>query len=435
MAVLTTMALLMAFTRDSTVRIGLDMEFGVLGSSCTADRVDKLRRAGVTLAQVDVLWDQLEPESGHIDHRYADEFVAAMHRCRDAGIKVVLGLGLQYAPDWVVRLPGGRYVDQAGNPHPGQTPNIVFSNIVRQAFEEHAANVVELLPVGAVHAIRLGTSEAGELGYPSAEQSNVTSATQFWAFDHAAQKGNGLHVGVATTRIPGWKPGDLTWRGNAVTSDQVTEWFGWYSAAVARAVIWQADVLRELGFDGNFHVPLAGRGTLPVDLRQAIDSRLDGTGDGDGSLERGLYYPDQLPILNSWAGTGELIADVTSLDDATAVQARSRRPATDICKSSDHRLDLVTQPDVSRWSAARWTIANARRSGLKVIGENPGSPHALGTGGSPESDHLRNQMRYAPRYAAQCGLTAFFWAFEDDLFSHPQYLRLAEYRQAITAYR
>lgn len=434
-AVVTTVALLVACNRDASGRSDTDLEFGVLGSTCAADRVDALKRAGVTVAQVDVLWDQLEPASDRIDHGYADKFVAAMRNCQEAGIKVVLGLGVQYAPNWVNQLPGGGYVDQAGNSHPGRTPNLVFGADVRRAFEDHAANVVELLPAGSVHAIRLGTSEVGELGYPRSKQQDTVLETRFWAFDSAAQTGIGLPDGVDRSPMPDWKPGVRTWRGEAVTAEQVTTWFDWYSSEATDAVLWQAEVLRELGFTGSFHVPLAGRGALPEDLRRAINSALDGTGDRDGSLERGLYYPDQLRALKEQAGTTSLIADVTSLDDATAVQARMRRPATDTCQPMDHRIDLVAQPDVDLWSAARWTIANARRSGLEVIGENPGSPYAASTGGSPESDNLRSQMDHAPRYAAECGLSAFFWAFEDDLFNNQQYAGLDDYRKTISVYR
>lgn len=411
------------------------MEFGVLGSTCDAERVDALEQAGVELAQVDVLWDRLETAPGQLDSDYAEELAATVETCRDAGIEVILGLGLQYAPDWVSQLPGGEYLDQIGNVHPTRVPNIVFSRDVRRAFEQHAGNVFELVPGESIHAIRLGTNEAGELGYPGAGEGGMGPDTGFWAFDDAAQTGVGLPSGVDQVPLPGWKPGDKAWRGRTVTADHVGTWFSWYSGAAADAVLWQANMLRDLGYAGNFHVPLAGRGTLPADLRLAIASELDGTGDRDGSLERGLYYPDQLQALKEGVGSDDLIADVTALDDATAVRARTRQPGTDTCSPEDQDIDLVTQPDVDRWSAARWTIANARKAGLDVIGENPGSPYAPGTGGDADSDNLRDQMEHAPRYAAECGLSAFLWAFEDDLFGDPRQISLDEYRETISAYR
>ncbi|STX15494.1 Uncharacterised protein [Kocuria rosea] len=431
LAVLVAMIATTVFIRS----IDPGIQFGVLGSTCAPERVNALKRTGVDLAQVDVLWDRLEPVPGRVDHGYAAELATTIETCRDSGIEVILGLGLQYAPDWVSRLPNGEYLDQTGNVNPTRVPNVVFSPEVREAFTNHAIRVLGLLPEGSVHAIRLGTSEAGELGYPGAGEDGMGPETGFWAFNETARTGAGLPPGINQGPLPGWKPGDRTWRGHDLTADQVANWFRWYSEAATEAVLWQADMLRDVGYVGNFHVPLAGRGTLPRDLRQALASELDGTGDRDGSLERGLYYPEQLQALKDGIGTGDLVADITALDDATAVQARIRQPGADTCNPDDQEIDLIADTDVDRWSAARWTIANARKAGLDVIGENPGSPYASGTGGAAESDDLQNQMVHAPRYAAECGLSAFLWAFEDDLFGDPQKLTVDDYRAAISAYK
>ncbi|MFF0904421.1 UNVERIFIED_CONTAM: hypothetical protein RF653_12160 [Kocuria sp. CPCC 205316] len=427
--------LLVTLDQNSTGTVGPKLTFGVLDSTCAADRVGALSRAGVELAQMDVLWDQLEPIPGQVDREYADDLAAAITTCQDAGIKVILGLGLQYAPEWVRDLPNGTYWNQAGDPHTGQVPNIVFSKYVRQAFEQHAANVLRIAPPASIHAIRLGTSEGGELGYPLGKKRAEHSVPNFWAFNEANPAVNNVPPDVGQAPLPGWRPGDGTWRGQAVTPAQMRSWFGWYSEAPVAAVLWQANVLRGLGFSGNFHVPLAGGGAYPSQLQKAIASELVNIEDPDGSLERGLYYPDQLRALSKGEHKDALIADVTGLDDVTAVQARSRTPATDSCSPVDHLIDLTTNPDAERWSSSRWTIANARKFGLKVIGENPGSPHASNTGGHSESDDLQDQMKHAPRYAAECGLSMFLWAFEDNLFSEPQHPRLDDYRKSISTYQ
>ena len=75
------------------------------------------------------------------------------------------------------------------------------------------------------------------------------------------------------------------------------EWFRWYSRSVADAVVWVVRALRERGYAGDVHFPLAGRGALPGDLEEALAARLDGTADRDGSLEGGLFYPEQLPYV------------------------------------------------------------------------------------------------------------------------------------------
>ena len=69
-----------------------------------------------------------------------------------------------------------------------------------------------------------------------------------------------------------------------------------------------------------------------------------------------------------------------------------------------------------------------------MIGENPGSPRAPGTGGNTETDDIREQMKHAPRYAVDCGLTTFLWAFEDDFFGDPRQMTLGEYRKIISTY-
>jgi hypothetical protein len=251
------------------------------------------------------------------------------------------------------------------------------------------------------------------------------------AYNDAAQTGDGLPNGVSTTPLPGWTPGATTWHDVKVTRAQVSNWFNWYIQEVAGAAIWQIELVRALGYQGRFVLPLAGRGTLPADLDLALTARLNGTADRDGSLEGGLFYPTQLRLIAAAVGTDLVSADVTGLDDATAVDARELSPQQDSCQASDITVDLKTMKGAEKWSSSRWTIANARQAGLDVVGENPGSPDAPGTGGNADSDDLRAQMQHAPRYAAECGLSGFYWAFEDDLFGDPKDLSLADYIGAI----
>jgi hypothetical protein len=415
------------------------MRFGVLGSDCAEDRVEPLAAAGVDLAVVDVRWDRFEPSPGRVDPDYADALTSAVARCREAGVGVVLGLGLQYAPRWVGELPDGRYRDQYGDERPGSVPNVIFSATVRDAVERYVEQLAETVPLGEVDAIRVGTGEAGELGFPGRAYGSA-SDNAFWAFDDAAQHGSGLAAGLEPNPLPGWRPGDRTWDGEDVTAEDVAGWFGWYAESAVEAIVWQIEILRRHGFDGEVHVPLAGRGVLPADLAEAVAARLDGTADRDGSFERGLFYPDQLDRLATLAteqdgGSGPIYADVTGIGDATAVEARERTPPQDSCRSNDAKQDPRYASRVEGWSAFRWTIANARHAGLGVVGENPGSPDAPGTGGDDDSEGLAGQMEHAPRYAADCGLSAFFWAFEDDFFSGPPEVDLDTYARTIRSYR
>jgi hypothetical protein len=87
--------------------------------------------------------------------------------------------------------------------------------------------------------------------------------------------------------------------------------------------------------------------------------------------------------------------------------------------------------DVDTWSATRWTVANARAAGLRVMGENPGPPTTPGTGADASSDGPAAQLVYAPRYARQCGLEILMWAFEDDLFADDSEVSVDDLARAV----
>jgi len=403
------------------------LSFGVLGSTCDADRAVSLHKAGVQVAQLDIEWSKFEPAKGQYSADYVSELNTNLGNCAAAGLTVSLGLGLSSAPSWVSDLPDGRYINQYGDSYSGHTPNIVFSKDVRASYASYVAKLFELLKMDSISSIRVGTGQAGELGYPSAQN----APNSFWAYSDAAQTGGDLPTDVQPTPLPGWTPGAQSWRGATISPQQVDEWFSWYSGEVAKAVTWQIKLVRALGYDRQFILPLAGRGALPADLTLAIAAGLNGTADRDGSLESGLYYPSQLRYIASTVGTEGMSADVTGLDDATAVDARSLSPPQDACQDGDSTADLAAVPNADQWSTTRWTVANARQAGLDVVGENPGSPGAPGTGGHSGSDDLRAQMLHAPQYAAVCNLSAMYWAFEDDLFGDPSVLSLADYMQAI----
>ena len=388
--------------------------FGVLGGSCDADRVTALARAGVQLVEVGVDWSRFEPAPQQFDQGYIDDLRARLARCADAGLGVVLTPGFQYAPSWVVDLADGTYLDQYGNASPAQVPNYVFSATVRDAAQRYLDRFVAEFPLDRFAAVRVGTSEAGELGYPTRQFG--TEGNGFWAFDDAALTGNGLPAGMEPNPMPGWIPGERIWQGRDLDATAVRSWFDWYSGSATRTTLWQIGLLRDRGYRGPIHLPLAGRGVLPADLAAATTAALDGTADRDGSLERGLFYPDQLRAITAATDPTDLFADVTGVGDATAVAARELDPPQDTCQPADAALPLHENTSVDSWSATRWTVANARATGLRVVGENPGPPATPGTGGDETSDGLAAQLVHAPRYAQECGLEVLMWAFEDDLF-------------------
>jgi hypothetical protein len=365
--------------------------FGVLGSSCAPDRLAQLRAAGVTVVELPLAWDRYEPARGQVDASYVADAKARLAACRDAGLQVMLSPGLQYPPAWVRELPGAVLLGSKGGRPAGV--DLVFSAAVADATGEYLGRLASDVGFDGVAAVRVGTTTTGELGYPGPRAGGHVD--EYWG---PAEEGDGP--------LPGWVPGHPT-----VTAAQADTWFTWYAGALTAALGRQIDRLRELGFAGRVHLPVAGRGVLPADRAAAVAGLLDGRNDPDGALERGLDYPAIFAALAARGDADRIDIDFTGLDDVSAVQARALDPAQDGCRAGDE-----SRADVADWSAQRFIAALARRNGLGLVGENPGSPDAPHTGGAADSDPLAEQLVRAPAYATGCGMTTFLFAFEDDLF-------------------
>ncbi|MDL5155693.1 hypothetical protein [Actinomycetospora termitidis] len=402
-----------------------DPAWGVVDSTCAPERL-AARVPGVDVAVVEAHWDRLEPQPGVTDPGYAEGLRATVTRCVDAGVRVVLGSGLQYPPGWVRALPGAEIRDQAGRTPTTGAVDTVFSAAVAAAADDHLRRLVAAVPLDGLVGIRVGTSTAGELGHPGPEASGA-AFDSWWAFGDAPQHGVGLAPGQVSSPMPDWVPGQRTWQGRAVTPDDARGWFTWYSGALVRAVADRARSLREAGYRGPVHVPAAGRGVLPADLDAAVGVVLD-TAVRDGALRRGLDYVGDLPALA--AAVPGAVVDVTGLDDATAVRARRLDPPQDRCAPGDAEALVAGAPSLDDWPNQRVTVAAAARAGLPTVGENPGPPGPT-TGGVADSDSEADQVRYGVEYARVCGLSAFLLAFEDDLYTGRSGITPDDYLTAI----
>ncbi|MCD2192362.1 hypothetical protein LQ327_02985 [Actinomycetospora endophytica] len=399
--------------------------WGVVDSTCAPDRLAR-RVPGVDVAVVEAHWDRLEPVAGVVDTAYAAGLRDTVTRCLDAGVRVVLGSGLQYPPAWVRALPGAALRDQARRSPTNGAVDTVFSGAVAVAGDAYLRRLMTVVPAARLVGVRVGTSTAGELGYPGPEASGA-AFDSWWAFGDAPQRGVGLAPGQSVSPLPGWVPGQPTWQGRAVSVEAARAWFRWYSGAVVRAVADRAAALRAAGYRGPVHVPAAGRGVLPADLEAAVQVRL-ATAVRDGALRRGLDYVGGFPALAS-AVPGAVV-DITGIDDATAVRARGLNPPADRCTSGDAAALLRGSAALDTWPNQRVTAAAAHRAGLALVGENPGPP-APQTGGTDRSDSERDQLRRAPGYARACGLAAFLFAFEDDLYTTRSGLTPGDYAAVV----
>jgi hypothetical protein len=414
------------------------MTFGVLGSSCDPHRLQAERAAGIDVVVLDLVWERFEPSQGVVDPDYAAQVRGQMTACREAGMQLVLGTGLQYPPDWVRSLPSGTQLDQSGSAPNSGTVDVVFSAAVRAAVTDYFERLTTFIPFDDATAFRIGTNGTGELGYPEPDASDASDGS-YWAYNDAAQSGVGLASDLSRSPMPGWRPGDLSWRGSPVSTAQVEAWFAWYSDALTTSISWQAETLRGAGFKGTFHIPVAGRGALPGDLRAAVAGLLDGRNNPDRALERGLNYPTQFRNiaeldhrLQAQTPAAGVVVDFTGLDDDTAVRARRSNPPQDMCREGDTRL-VATGQGAEGWPGLRWTTAVARRAGLDLVGENPGPPDAPYTGGSANSDPIADQLVHGIAYAHACGLDTFLFAFEDELFDEKSGISLNDYARQIEA--
>ena len=388
--------------------------WGLLASTCSASDIAANRAAGIGLVEVEAYWDRYLPTAaGVVNSDYAADLRRRVTACLDAGFHVVLGTGTQYPPSWVRGLAGAALVDQRGkSPTPGAV-DTVFSAAVRSAEDDYLTRLVAGLPATRLDGVRIGTSTAGEIGFPGPNEAGDGFLQSWWAFGAAPQQGTGLATGTPRSPMPGWIPGRTTWNGTTVTSAMARNWFLWYSRSLVYGLKGQVDALRAAGYTGAVHLPSPGKGVLPADLTTASNALLNGAGDRDGSLGRGLNYVDQFPVL---AGnvSGPLVVDLTGVDDATAVTARALNPARDQCATGDATASVATGTEVASWSNLRFARAQAARAGLAAVGENPGPPAAQ-TGGTASSDPEAAQVRRSPAYARGCALAGFFLAFESVL--------------------
>ena len=109
------------------------MSFGVLNAACTAERIAAERAAGITVVELPLAWDRYEPEPGQVDPAYVAEVHRKIDTCRAAGMRIVLGPGLQYPPDWVRALPDAVLRGSAGNLPAHGGLDLVFNAAVRDA--------------------------------------------------------------------------------------------------------------------------------------------------------------------------------------------------------------------------------------------------------------------------------------------------------------
>ncbi|GAA1973350.1 hypothetical protein [Kitasatospora viridis] len=372
--------------------------------------------AGLTLASLPIAWNRYEPAPGVFDPGYAATVRGQIARLRAAGLQLELDPGLASPPDWLLDLPGARYLDQYGDAFP-DCANLVFSAQVRDRARDYLARVAADLGPAAFRAVRIGIDDSGEFSYPAAGPTGRTNA--YWAFDAAAQgTGAALPPGTAPNPYPGWRPGQTSYQGREFTTTQVTTWYDWYLGALSGAVDWQLNTLRAVGFQGLLRVLVPGTGYHPAELTGEIAAHLDGSVEPTLTAQ-GVGFYLTLGQLTHLPGV-QIVS--TALVDGTG------QPADNPCEPGDDTVDTRSPQatQVYSWSSTRWVARAARQNGFALLGGE--------SAGTQVSPYRPGVMAAAARQMAACGLTDLMWAFDHNLYDGTPGSSLADYSAVVHSY-
>ncbi len=381
--------------------------------------------AGVRASELELGWSRYEPRDGvfsdpTVAGSYAYTMRQALWALRAAGMKVILGVGLQYPPDWVFSYPGSRYVDQRGVVAPGYV-NLTFSQTLRAKAEAYIARVNADLGLNSFWAVRVGSGPQVEVLLP--QETGGGGADSYWAYDADAQGAAGDRPAtIPANPYPGWQPGQTSYAGQPFSTAQVGQWLDWYLFAVMDGVNWQIAAYKRLGYTGYIHVAMPGWGTRPREYATAVAHYLNGAGDGLRTLGRGAVWDRDIDKI---ADRRNVVIDISSVDDSSSSVAGG---AANLCRPDDGAVRL-DDPRILQWSSTRWLAYNARRDGLPVIGETPDKGSA-----TPANPYGPRMMRAAAALMQACGLQGLQWAFDGNLYDGTSGVTARDYAAVIARY-
>ena len=362
------------------------------------------RDIGLRVALVSVAWSRFEPTPGAVNPAYVEELARQKQAFRKLGYKVMVDLGVQYAPAWVFTLPQGRYKNQFGDffetRQSGEDlPNVVFNTQVRDRLATYFGEVFTRLGTDWDY-VRLGCAKYGELNYPHARFGDRVNC--YWAFDDLAQgKTSGLPAGMRPCPVPGWIPG-------APSPQHVSArlFIEWYLDCLKNYQEWQIATTRRY-YSGDICMLYGSWGIRPGRLQAAIDADLSGItpDERNGEIQQGYDWARMIGAITD----PRVIVYCTWMDGTL--------------QNRDLSDDNSTDP--ARWSPVRWQASLARANPLhpRVWGEN--------TGGNN-----REAMRLTFERIKRLDLMGVMWAFDRELFAKPNskgYATFKDYADFIQA--
>lgn len=352
--------------------------------------------AGIRILTLELGWNLYEPQEGAWNTTYIREKQAEYQQMVDVGFQVILDVGMQYPPAWILDYPNSHFVNQYGdafNANLGVNGvNAVFNQTIRDQQERYVRHIFDDLGTN-FYAVRLGWGFYGELNYPMPTYKGNTNS--YWAYDDIAQgRAAGLPAGMQASPVPGWIPGQPS------TDHAASRAFlEWYLESLKNYHDWQIRTVRSV-YHGKLMMLYPSWGIRPGQADAAIAVNLNGTTSAEinGEIQKGLDF-------------ARFIIDVS---DPNVVVYTTWLDAPDTGDGS---------ANPTNWSPVHYmsSLAAANPLQLRIWGENSGHNNL------EEMEHCFQQMQIY-------NLDGMLWAFEADLYSG-QYASFDQYAQFIVQYR
>jgi hypothetical protein len=282
---------------------------GIIGNY-SDDDMRSLRADGQAAdALVELEWAQAEPVRGHYDEAYLDRIAARITTLRQMGYRIALNTGVQNAPQWLLKLPGARYVDQFGQAYTDSNePNLIFGTGLRYLAQRYLMTVFARLG-DDFSIVRVGGGHWGELTYPfKLDPATGRLRNLYYAFDANARTKN---------PVPSWRPGQPG------STGQAGKFLSWYLNSLAVYQNWQIIALRKAGFPGRVAVLYPSYGMRAGDFERAVVTNLAGTASPEvnGEVQRGYDAKRQIAALRdpdvvvygTWAENADTVGYLAGL--------------------------------------------------------------------------------------------------------------------------
>jgi hypothetical protein len=304
-----------ARAEEADARATVNPIFGVAGPYANV-QLSELRSRGVGALLHELSWADLAPYEGAFDVAKLETTKSLLAQYAAAGLKVVLDLGLQTSPGWILGKANGHFAAQDTNLY-GDSPiaDLVFPLELRPFAESYIASVLDGLGadggtvLDSLLAVRVGGGQGGALSYPVITRGTAVD-NKYWAFSDAAKR---------TNPVVGWTPGTPSPNGEA------SKFWAWYVDSLTGFQNWQIATVRA-HYTGLIAVSYPGKGARTSDIATALAANLNGNSipEQQGELPRGndiarhiaAIADPQIAVICGLVENADAMGYVASLADA-----------------------------------------------------------------------------------------------------------------------